>query len=146
MPFGFLLKTGDLNLIVWKLWKSDFPLSPKFAGFCYYSCGFCFSDCHMLSLIRISLRHKLNVFSFVFSELSPGHAWALPIFPCICSQFFFFNVLVSNGGLTMRMSEEKDMRLSSPVRTLKSQRAAEPPSAGECWIPPIKDTLVQGQR
>ena len=60
--------------------------------------------------------------------------------------FFFFNVLVSNGGLTMRMSEEKDMRLSSPVRTLKSQLAAEQPSAGECWIPPIKDTLVQGQR
>ena len=79
------------------------------------------------------------ILKIVFSELSPGHAWALPIFPCICSQFFF-NVLVSKGGLTMRMSEEKDMLLSSPVRTLKSQLAAEQPSAGESWILLKKDT------
>ena len=35
------------------------------------------------------------------------------------------------------------MRSSSPVRTLKLQLAAEQPLTGECWIPPIKDTLCQ---
>ena len=43
------------------------------------------------------------------------------------------------------MAEKKDMHSSSPARTPKLQLAAEQPLTGECWIPPKKNTHVQGK-
>ena len=44
------------------------------------------------------------------------------------------------------MAKYKDVYSSSPARTPKLQFTAEQLSTGEFWIPPIKDTHVQGQR
>ena len=46
------------------------------------------------------------------------------------------------------MAEQKDNVHSSPVRTPKSQLAAEQPSTGECWIPGYQKKIphIQGQR
>ena len=43
------------------------------------------------------------------------------------------------------MAVQKDMR-SSPAKTPELQLAAEQPSTGECWIPPIKDTPHPGAK
>ena len=50
------------------------------------------------------------------------------------------------GAMLSKDGKVEGHTLIFSTRTPKLQLAAEQPSTGECWIPPKKDTHVQGQR
>ena len=98
-------------------------------------------SCVQLFATQWTLSHQasyLSLSSRVCSNSCPLSWWC---YLTILSSTTLFSFYLQYFLVQEQDGRVEEYALISPVRTPRSQLAAEQPSTGECWIPPPKNTL-----